>query len=275
MANVAECWWCPQQAVLTSRAEELDFFTVYLIDRITYAHRLGQITRLPRRNDALLEVGNGITPDDVEKLLRKERRKAEKRAKCSSVGHVTMVFESRKDSTGNWVGVINPDLPPEEKQLAERLAAEEGIRVISLEDDPKWRGKIYQASRAEQYPSIRWNFPWGRYTVVGVPDGITDQFVYEYKTTRRLYYLGERKPIAFAQADLYGFFFRRPTKRVQILVVEEDATQTWEEPVDSANAEGTLSTFARIDAGEPARPPQAWKCRICKFRATCPISQAK
>ena len=74
MADVAEYWWCPQQAVLTSRAGELDFFSAYLTDRITYAHRLGHITQLPRRNDALLEVGNGITPDDVEKLLRKEGR---------------------------------------------------------------------------------------------------------------------------------------------------------------------------------------------------------
>src|SRR5262249_9780357 len=77
-----------------------------------------------------------------------------------------------------------------------------------------------------------------------------------------------------AQADLYGFFFRRPKKRVQILLVEEDATETWDEPVNGANAENTLASFARVDSGELPQPPPAWKCRLCDFRASCPISQA-
>ena len=62
--------------------------------------------------------------------------------------------------------------------------------------------------------------------------------------------------MAFAQADLYGFFFRRPRKRVQILCVEEDATHTWEELVDPANAEHTyriLETFTALEALSPAQ----------------------
>jgi hypothetical protein len=88
-----------------------------------------------------------------------------------------------------------------------------------------------------------------------VPDGLTEDFAYEYKTTRSRSLLRFMKPVAFAQADLYGYFFRRPKKRVQILVVEEDATQTWESPMDTGNAQRTLAAFASVDGGEPARPP--------------------
>jgi hypothetical protein len=188
---------------------------------------------------------------------------------------VTWVSEDRRDSTGNSVRLINPDLPPEEKDFEEWRAAQEGVQLIDLEEDPKWRGEVYQQLRAEKYPTIRWHFPWGRYSIDGVPDGIRDDLVYEYKTTRSRSLLRYVKPVAFAQADLYGCFFQRPKKRVQIHIVEENVTETWEQPVDVGNAERTLADFARVDAGGSARPPVAWKCRKCEFRATCPISQAK
>src|SRR5205823_11974501 len=98
------------------------------------------------------------------------------------------------------------------------MAAEEGIRVIGLEDDPRRRGQLLQADRAERHPTIRWNFSWGPYVLVGVPDGLTDAFVYEFKTTRSDYLGRLLKPVATAQADLYGRFFRRPVKRVQTYV---------------------------------------------------------
>jgi hypothetical protein len=118
-------------------------------------------------------------------------------------------------------------------------------------------------------------FSLGALLCGGVPDGLTEDFAYEYKTTRTRYLLSFMKPPAFAQADLYGYFFRRPKKRVQILVVEENVTETIEEAVDVIRAEKTLSAFARVDAGQPAILPIAWKCKKCDFRATCPISQAK
>jgi hypothetical protein len=274
MANVASHWWCTQQAVFKSRAFEGAVFSAYLLDRIQYAHRLGLITELPESDDALLDIGKEITLANIQKLFKEKEQKAEERAKRSAVAHVTWVSKGKLNSAGNRIRLINPNLPPEEKQFEEEMAAEEGIRVIDLEEDPKWRGEFYQESRAEQYPTIRWNFPCGKYVVVGEPDGMKDQFVYEYKTTRNRYLFNFMKPVAFAQADLYGYFFRRPKKRVQICLVEENVTETYEEAVDIARAEGTLAAFARVDAGEPARPPRAWKCRKCDFRTTCPISQA-
>jgi hypothetical protein len=141
------------------------------------------------------------------------------------------------------------------------------------EDNPMSRGRKYESERAERYPTIRWHFRWNRYSVATVPDGLTDSYAYEYKTTSTRFLLKFTKPLALAQADLYAFFFRRLRKRVQILVIDEDATETYEEPVDVGQAEYTLAAFARVDDGTLARAPAEWKCKRCDFRETCPIVQ--
>ncbi|MEW6578537.1 MAG: hypothetical protein AB1435_05005 [Chloroflexota bacterium] len=238
MHNVAQHWWCTQSAVLKSRANELMFFAVYLHDRIVYAHRLGLTDELPRRQEALLNIGSDLTWNDVEKLLKKE--------------------------------ASEPDKHKVDQERAGRLAL-----MNELEQDPFQRGVSDQALHAEKHLSIRWNFRWGRYSVVGMPDGITEEFVYEYKNTRNRYLLRYAKPVALAQADLYGYFFQRPKKRVQIRITEEDKIETYEELIDIGRAEETLAAFAQVDEGKPARPPVPWKCRCCEFRAECPISQAK
>lgn len=268
MHNVAQHWWCTQQAVLKSRVDEIDFFGAYLHDRIVYAHRLGRVGKLPSRDEALLDVGSETTLADVETLLRHKEMEPHGIT-------ITTVCQDSVDNQGKRVRLINPDLPPEQRKLYEEGARKEGVRVANLEEFPKLRGEFLQESQAERYPTIRWHFHWAKYTVVGVPDGITDKFVYEYKTTKSRFLLNYVKPVALAQADLYGYFFQRSNKRVQIQIIEENVTETYEEAVNSTRAEDTLSAFARVDAGGPARPPKAWKCKGCVFQATCLISQAK
>jgi CRISPR/Cas system-associated exonuclease Cas4 (RecB family) len=134
---------------------------------------------------------------------------------------------------------------------------------------PIERGRALEELLAERYPTIRWNFRWEGYVVVGVPDGITEDFVYEFKTTQSRFLLQYVKPVAFTQADLYGYFFRRRGKRVQIHVVEEGRTEAWEAPVDEANAVSILRAFKLADEGKPPPPAERWKCRRCKYRGKC------
>lgn len=277
MADVAQHWWCTQQGVFKSRVEEVTYFSRYLIDRIQYAHSLRLVTEVPTSDEALLDVGKEITFADIQKLLRRKagaQKRSEQADRKSSIT-ATWVSHDRRDRSGNYVQLINPDLPPEKREFEKWKSAQDGVQLIDLEQEPKRRGEVYQQLRAEKLSTIGWHFPWGRYTIVGKPDGIGDDFVYEYKTTGSQFLLRFMKPVAFAQADLYGYFFRQPKKRVQIHIVEENVTKTWEESIDSANAERTLSEFARVDAGGSARSPVAWKCRKCDYQATCPISQAK
>ena len=77
MANVASYYWCTMKSVLHSRAKEEGFFEAYLSDRLEYSFRLGLIDEIPRSDKKLLEVGDEITFNDVEKLLREKAQKME------------------------------------------------------------------------------------------------------------------------------------------------------------------------------------------------------
>jgi CRISPR/Cas system-associated exonuclease Cas4 (RecB family) len=165
------------------------------------------------------------------------------------------------------------------KKLPQRKRARriEPEKVRSELQKLSWKERGVEAERllSESYRSIRWNFEWDKYVAVGVPDGITDQFVYEFKTTGKLRYVQSNQTKAFTQADLYGYFFKRPRKRVQLYILENARIETWEKEVDTKNALSTLEYFNRIDSGLLPDAPEAFKCRICEFANECPILHNK
>ena len=265
MANIAEYFWCAIRSVLKSKINENGFFAAYLFDRISYSHDLGLLKRLPKSSESLLDIGNKITHDDVEKLLRE---------KTKLMKHNSMIFEATEltDEYGEPIMIINSDLPSEQKKWHEMKAKAKSIRIADPEEFPKIRGEFLQTTKAEQYPSIRWNFEWGKYVIVGVPDGITDRFVYEFKTARNKFLMSFTKPVALTQANLYGYFFRRSEKRVQIHIVEEGTTETWDTKVDRIKTQKVLKNFSRVDAGWVPPFPKKWKCKSCEFKKACPAS---
>ena len=262
MHNIAQYYWCAMYALLKSRRNELDGFMAYLEPRIRYSKHLGLIDRLPDSKEALLDIGNQITFDDVQTLLRGE------------IGELATRFVRLSRTftrNGEQVMVINPGRNAEERIWYEKIAKKEGARIVDIEEFPQLRGSFLETTRAERYPTISWNFGWGRYVIAGTPDGITDRFVYEFKTTKKGFFVGFQKPVAFTQADLYGYFFRRNRKRVQIHITEDEKTETWEDNVDRARAEQVLENFSKVDAGWIPPPPKAWKCKKCDFKSSCPI----
>jgi hypothetical protein len=278
MANIAHYWWCAMQSVLKSREMESEFFGAYLVDRIVDSHQLGYIVALPRKTESWLDIGSNITFEEVETLLREKMEKTNKLQKGTEGENKTaarVVCFDVVDDDGNVITLLDPSLSPEEKEHFATEAQGMDSQAVSWDSallPPKLRGKIHQLTKAERYPTIRWNFVWHDYVVIGVPDGLTDDFVYEFKSTKNRalcdYYI---KPVALSQADLYGNFFKRKRKRVQIHIAEEGTTQTWDEPVSEERALETLSEFERIDKGNSARPPKAWKCKSCEFTPSCPI----
>ena len=269
MANVAQYYWCAMQAVLKSQRNELEFFAAYLHDRIKYSQWLGLIGKLPKSHEAILNIGNEITLRDVEELLREKAERDEN----SSFGFLA---ETRSDEHGSAVMIVSPDLPPEGREWFERLAKARDVRLADPEEFPKLRGRLLQTTKAERYSTIRWSFDWEGYVVVGVPDGITDSFVYEFKTTRNRFLMTYFvKRVAFAQADLYGYFFRRDRRRVQIYIKDEGTTATWEDKVNTAEAIGVLRDFGKVVTGWMPPPPKTWKCKSCEHRDMCKIIVSK
>lgn len=273
MANIAKYHWCANESLLTSRNNEIGFFSAYLWDRIIYSFDLGLISHKPSNPEQLLDIGNDIKFNHIEELLKRKAKSIVNIAK--STANTSWLWVSTYDENGKEAIIINPALK-EDKSVINKIAIEEtvkeakkrGARIANIEEFPMIRGEFFQIDFAEQYSTIRWNFNWNDYVVVGVPDGITDTFVYEFKTTKTTFLEHFIKPVAFAQADLYGYFFKRKTKRVQILIVEENKKETWEENVDEANAIKTLNSFAKIDNGEKPLPPKEWKCKSCEFYKT-------
>lgn len=265
MADTALYWWCGMKSLLKNREMELAYFAAYLEDRIRYSFELDHIKTLPKEPEKLLKIGDDITFNDIEKLLKK--RAKETKGITSYTSSVDIISPRTKKK----IRLINPYLDEEERKWEMEKARSEGVEIGDIKDYPKIRGEFAQGTLAENYPTIRWNFSWDRYVILGVPDGITEDFVYEFKTTSSEYLSFFIKPVALTQADLYGYFFKRKKKRVQIYLAKEDKIQTFERAVDKKNAIKTLTNFKKIEEGELPKPPKSWKCKRCEFSELCPL----
>jgi hypothetical protein len=213
----------------------------------------------------LLPIGDDLTLRDIERILSK--RQNDQAGSFAYLGSIER----------GGAAYINPELPSFVKKGEEAAARRRRVPSGSLEEDPRLRGRMLEAKK-EHYPTIRWNFPWEEYVLVGVPDGLTKRFAYEFKTCQ-YGYLARRyvKPVATAQADLYACFFKRPMKRVQIYVLENAETCTVEEPADNDRALDTLRGFRDVDGGAVPRLPAVWKCKPvrCEYADSCEFRRAR
>lgn len=263
-ANIAKYYWCALKSYLKSKQGELDFFHAYIYDRLRYAFELGYIGKLPKNKKKLLEVGDEISFEDIEKLLKKRAKKGQK-------VEYELIAEKRINENGSEVMIINPDITQDDQGRiqAENEARLRSIRIASPEEFPKLRGEFLETTRAKKYPKIRWHFNWNDYVIVGAPDGITVDNVYEFKSTRNKFLMSFIKPIAITQADLYGYFFRRENKLVEIYVVEENKKHSFSLQVNHKRAEETLYKFKLVDDGNDPLPPKPWKCKNCEYKDSC------
>jgi hypothetical protein len=267
MADTASLHWCGMKSFFSNLKMEPAFFASYLYDRLTYSLELGYIKEVPVDERAFLSIGEEITQIDIEKLLKRRQMSVQKPPSSLLLSKVV---------TGEKLLIINPLLPKKKKkEKIERLVQKRGIRIGNLNDLPaKLRGELCEQFIAERYPTIRWNFEWDDFVIVGVPDGISDEFVYEFKTTGSEFLLSHLEPCALVQGDLYGHFFKRNYKRVQVYVMDEQNVYTWHEPVDSGKAVEVLEAFKKVceEGGTP--PPERWKCRSCEYKKTCQVKHA-
>src|SRR5438132_4587109 len=148
MHNVAQHWWCTQQAVFKSRENEKQIFAACLEDRLKLAVKLELMKKLPRGDGAVLDAVRALTFSDAETRFKKDHQRS------------SALNKSRSRKLGVARGRASVASDPDES------AFERGIRL--------------EAIAAEHYPTFRWHFPWKDYVIVGVPDGISSQFVYEF-----------------------------------------------------------------------------------------------
>jgi CRISPR/Cas system-associated exonuclease Cas4 (RecB family) len=261
--DVADYYRCAVKSILQNRRMELGFFRAYLEDRVRASVELGYSAEPPKDPEELLVLASKLRFEDAEELLRK------KSSRSREGTGVELIAVEVKGGDGRRAMVLNPDIPKDELEPFVDPNAE----VIEAELFPELRGEMLQSTRVERYPTIRWHFPWKNFVVVGTPDGITERYVYEFKTTRNSFLEHFVRPVAFAQADLYGYFFQRYEKRVQIYVINDGRVDTWQEGVRKENALDLLYKFTRLAEGEEPVPPKRWKCESCEYKAECTLSR--
>ncbi|GBE47130.1 hypothetical protein BMS3Bbin12_00284 [bacterium BMS3Bbin12] len=143
---------------------------------------------------------------------------------------------------------------------------------ISPAIDKYENGLAVEMAQAERYPKLRWSFQWNDFVLIGIPDGITKKIVYEFKaSSNEHFFRTAARPIANTQADLYGLFFGRNEKRVQVYIRETGEVITLEGPIDKDRAISTLRKFASVVAGSLPMAPKPFKCVSCEERDACTI----
>ena len=250
MHNLSQFWWCGKYSVLKSKQNELIFFASYIADRVTYALHKGYISKIPKKHLDILKVGDELTFSDIEQLHKKKILTAKKPTSSEQLAQKELI-EIQKD--------LNDTIFDGDKDRFQNKY-ESGLENESL--------------YAEKYPRFRWNFPYSNYVIVGIPDGITKKFVYEFKSTNSQYLFFFIKPIAFVQGNLYGYFFNKRKKRVQIYIVEKDTLKTFETSVDKDSVKETLEKFESVDKGYKPKLPAKWKCKKCEYKDVCDICQS-
>jgi len=126
---------------------------------------------------------------------------------------------------------------------------------------------------AERHPTILWAKKWDKYVVVGVPDGVGGDFVYEFKTTKIRRFDKYVLPVARTQANIYTWLFKRQRWVVEIFSCTDLTLYRWEGEVDYAEVERTLKGFKAVEEGGEAVSPMCWKCERCEYRDHCRLKE--
>ena len=260
--NLAAYFWCGLNSYYKSLEEEFKFFATYVTDRLRYSLTFGLASNIPTTDSEVLTIGDELHFDHLEDLLSIRKKSS------SKLGIITLA-QDVVDPNGKRKRILNPFLDDNERDAIRSLPDSHVTETGNINRFPFLRGKFYQESKAEKYPTIRWNFPYKQFVVVGVPDGITDTFVYEFKVTRNKFLFSFLKPVALMQADIYGYFFQRTIKRVQIFITEENRLETFEEEVNKQKVEQLLDNYRKLISGWVPPKPRQWKCKNCSFRERC------
>ncbi|OIP26591.1 MAG: hypothetical protein CO103_00310 [Chloroflexi bacterium CG_4_9_14_3_um_filter_45_9] len=99
-----------------------------------------------------LEIGKEITLKDVEKLLKRR-----------AANNATWECYTSFDDQDKEIMVINPKLSLERRGRWEEEANSKGVEIADfpkLHSSPKLLGEFLHFTKAEKYPTIRWNFNW-------------------------------------------------------------------------------------------------------------------
>jgi len=226
-ANLAGFWWCAQKSLLQAREDEPAFFMSYVLQGAEVGapssiegsdplELLRHVERVYKTHD----------PDEVlRRVLEKMKRVEAEVYPAVKIGDRILTLIRRNDK----LVVLEESDECELIKGGHSDVCREVLRVACAgPEHVSWelgglerrlaRGDLLEKILAQRHPTVLWAKEWDRYVVVGVPDGVGEDFVYEFKSTkiRRLdrYVL----PVARAQANIYAWLFKRQRWVVEIFM---------------------------------------------------------
>jgi CRISPR/Cas system-associated exonuclease Cas4 (RecB family) len=144
------------------------------------------------------------------------------------------------------------------------------MHAESIGRDRSGVGVGYQLIKSERYNTIEKYFKYKNRIFIGVPDGVTDKFCYEFKSAMNQFWSYFIKPVGITQANLYSFFFKKSNIRVQIYHRDTGKVELIEQACDIEKAKTDLKTVNGLLSGRlKPIPPNKVKCSICEFRRKC------
>lgn len=236
VSDITKFYWCGLMSVLRAREREQMFFDIYLTDRLAAALLTRRIKEIPADDGAILDVCEG--------------------------------FDGERPPAHVWRRAAHASEPDWETLALVREHAEPA-GAMQL-------GDLGETLLARSLPTARWHFAWRDLVIVCEPDGITDDYVYEFKTTKQKS-LSEQRKRAITQAQLGAFFFGREVIETEVVALDTKSTKRDREPLSKTASETLLNKFVRAEAGEPIPPPRPYKCKTCDYFDTsaCTLSPLK
>lgn len=264
VSDIAGMGWCDQQFIFRVRENESMFKSEVKMLRkqpdnmIKFEPREPEIVLVvPARKfeEVFEKIGEELTYEDIKTKAPMTMDTPLAKWSGSVIGIPDFVFD---EEFGEFV-------EPVKMTSAEALAL--------LKPELMRAGIKDEALYAEIYPTIKTFWKWKDYYIVGVPDGLTDEFCYEFKSAAVDFLFIYTKPVAVTQAILYSYFFKKPKIRVQIRIRKTGEIKTVERETTEEEGVKILERMDGLLKGKrKPQPPKQWKCKNCDFKKECNIS---
>lgn len=307
VANAAERVFCEYKSLFDQEAGEAEFLASYIIDAFSYASALGSDASIPEPDELVTSVERlweGFRKGEREKLLAGIAERRRSSSWTSSTKDLTRLLRELLEKMAEknalvaveFMNVLSEgDLGRVPEPLRDNLASlagdhehlVEALRLAVKDDEMllgvirevwkkhrKYMGSLAQDLLAEKYPTIMWSWKIAGRVVVGVPDGLGENFAYEFKASTIPAVVLEQ---ARLQAQMYAALYGGPRARVHVYNVHKMATEFLEErDVDADEALSTLKgTLALYSSPHNLKKPKEnWKCKSCSYRERCPAARA-
>jgi len=233
--DISKFYWCPMQTHFTLIENEVKKFAGYLKDKIEYSTKLEKYNKVPNNYSELLEIGDNLVLNDVFKLL--------KRVEYSNIVNENDIWQAKKNLKGCKL--------------------------------PIKRGHYLEIIHAKKYPKIHWFIKYKNLIFTCEPDGITDDFVYEFKSSKNRYFSKQSTLKAKLQADIYCLCFDMKKKIIDNFIISENKIESITEAFNIKNLDLVIEEMKKIIAGNLPHPPkEKFKCKSCRYKDKCVIKHS-